>query len=64
MRQLYDGLSKSELQIFLFDDKSADNLGIVPDLNTQLIGKGKSGFNHFYFVSPKSDEEIDNAVDV
>lgn len=52
----YEGISKSELQVFLFDDKAADKLGIVPDLNEELIQEGKSGFNPFYFVSPKSEE--------
>ncbi|MPM25206.1 hypothetical protein SDC9_71696 [bioreactor metagenome] len=57
LHEAYNDISKSELQIFLFDDELASDLGITPDLNTDLISEGKSGFNPFYYVPPKDEGE-------
>ena len=50
LHEVYKDIQKSELQIILFDDENASDLGMVPDYNTDLLGKGKSGFNPYYIV--------------
>lgn len=50
----YTDLQKSEMQIILFDDEDASNLGLTPDYSINLLGEGKSGFNPFY-MPPKED---------
>ena len=53
MHEVYKNLQKSELQIILFDDENASNLGITPDYNTDLLSEGKSGFNPYYIMTQK-----------
>jgi len=59
LNEAYKGISKSELQIFIFDDEIASDLGIAPDVITNLISEGKSGFNPFYYMPPKNEETSD-----
>ena len=60
LHQVYKDFSKSELQIILFDDKDASDLGITPDFNTNLLDNGKSGFNPFY--TPPKEESVDSTL--
>ena len=46
----YRKVDKSCLQIIMFDDKTPDRLGLIPDRSENLIGEGKSGFNPFYYA--------------
>ncbi len=54
LHEAYKDISKSEMQIILFDDEDASNLGLTPDYDTNLLGDGKSGFNPFY-MPPKEE---------
>lgn len=63
LHEAYDGIEKSDLQILLFDDEDASDLGIAPDLNTNLLGEGKSGFNPFYYVPPKDEERDEDTAE-
>lgn len=56
LHEAYKDIQKSELQIILFDDEDASDLGIIPDYNTDLLSEGKSGFNPFY-MPPKEKTE-------
>jgi hypothetical protein len=60
LHEAYNDIQKSEFQIILFDDEDAANLGIIPDLNTDLLGEGKSGFNPFYYMPPTDEQESDS----
>jgi hypothetical protein len=62
---IYKYVDKSELQIILFDDKSADRLGLTPDEFTDLLGEGKSGFNPYYYapVTEEDEEESKESSD-
>jgi hypothetical protein len=48
LEEFYKEVSKSDVQIFMFDDKEPSLLGIVPDYCEQLKTEKKSGFNPFY----------------
>lgn len=48
LEEFYKEVSKSDVQIFMFDDKEPSLLGIVPDYCEQLKTEEKSGFNPFY----------------
>ncbi len=48
LESVYHDIDKSELQIIMFDDEDAEDLELVPDSNTNLIEKNKTGFNPFY----------------
>lgn len=56
LHEAYKTIQKSAFQIILFDDENATDLGITPDLNTNLLDDGKSGFNPFYVVQPNDQE--------
>lgn len=62
LEEIYKYVDKSELQIIMFDDKSADRLGLTPDEFTDLIGEGKSGFNPFYFAPITEEETVDTEI--
>ena len=56
IHEVYNTLNAEQLQIIMFDDEEPSDLGIVPNLNVNLIGDGKSGFNPFYLApSPSVD---------
>ena len=63
LHEAYKDIQKSEMQIILFDDEDAANLGITPDYNTDLLDGGKSGFNPFYMppkeVLENTPEEVE-----
>ena len=46
--KFYDIISKSDVQIFMFDDKEPELLGIMPDNLEYLRVEDKTGFNPFY----------------
>lgn len=48
IEEFYHDVSKSDMQIFMFDDKEPSLLGIVPDHYEQLKTHDKTGFNPFY----------------
>ena len=50
LQEAYRKVDKSCLQIIMFDDKTPDRLGLIPDRSENLIGEGKSGFNPFYYA--------------
>ncbi len=56
LHEAYNGIEKSDLQIILFDDEKATNLGIKPDYETDLLTEEKTGFNPFYHVSQEGNE--------
>lgn len=56
LEEVYNGLEKSSLQIIMFDDKSPERLGLIPDKYSDLLGDGKSGFNPFYYAMDKEEE--------
>ena len=47
----YKEISKHDVQIFMFDDKDPELLGIKPECCEQLRTSDKTGFNPFYFGS-------------
>lgn len=59
LHEVYKDIRKSELQIILFDDEDALDLGITPDCNTNLLSEGKSGFNPFY---TPPEENVDSTL--
>ena len=60
LHETYSILQYSDLQIILFDDKDAADLGLTPNISTNLIGEGKSGFNPFYYQPPNTDDNSFN----
>lgn len=60
LHEVYKDIRKSELQIILFDDEDASDLGITPDYSTDLLGKGKSGFNPFYTPPKEQSNSTSN----
>ena len=48
IEEFYHCVSKSDVQIFMFDDKEPSLLGIEPDHCEQLRTQDKTGFNPFY----------------
>lgn len=56
IHEAYKSLNTSQLQIIMFDDEDATDIGITPNTSTNLIGIGKSGFNPFY-QAPIVDNE-------
>lgn len=63
LHEAYSGIEKSEFQIVIFDDEVAANLGIIPDLNTDLLGQGKSGFNPFFYKLSNAKQENESKQD-
>lgn len=57
LHELYKDLPKNELQIIMFDDENASDLGIAPDYSTDLLDNGKSGFNPFYIARKEEKEQ-------
>lgn len=55
---VFSDLTPSDLQIFMFDDKSPESLGIVADNVVNLVNANKSGFNPFY-QKPKDEVSPD-----
>lgn len=60
LHQAYKDIQKSDMQVILFDDEDASNLGITPDFCTDLLGKEKSGFNPFYTPAKGVSEDTAN----
>lgn len=59
LHKAYEGIEKSDLQIILFDDEDAADLGISPDCSSELLDKNKSGFNPFYvFTNSKESASM------
>lgn len=48
LEKFYEDISKSDVQIFMFDDKEPELLGVMPDHVECLRTKEKTGFNPFY----------------
>ena len=48
LEKFYKQVSKSDVQIFMFDDQDPESLGIVPDHKELLKMDNKTGFNPFY----------------
>lgn len=48
LEKFYENVPKSDVQIFMFDDKEPALLGIKPDYLEQLRTEDKTGFNPFY----------------
>ena len=46
--KFYGIISKSDVQVFMFDDIAPELLGIMPDHCEKLRTEGKTGFNPFY----------------
>lgn len=46
--KFYEVISKRDVQIFMFDDKEPELLGIIPDNLEYLRVEDKTGFNPFY----------------
>lgn len=46
--KFYKGISKNDIQIFIFDDKEFGNLGLDVDKFNELKNEYKTGFNPFY----------------
>jgi hypothetical protein len=51
LKQFYEGVSKKDLQIFMFDDEDHEDLSIIPDHYENLVDENKSGFNPFFYES-------------
>lgn len=49
IEEFYHFVPKSDVQIFMFDDKEPSLLGIEPDHCEQLRTQDKTGFNPFYY---------------
>ena len=49
IEKFYENIPKSDLQIFMFDDKNPELLGIMADHCEPLKTDDKTGFNPFYF---------------
>ena len=49
LEKFYENIPKSDLQIFMFDDKKPELLGIMADHCEPLKTDNKTGFNPFYF---------------
>lgn len=48
LEKFYENVPKSDVQIFMFDDKEPELLGIVPEYCEPLRTENKTGFNPFY----------------
>ena len=48
LKKFYENVSKNDVQIFMFDDKEPELLGIVPDHSEPLKTENKTGFCPFY----------------
>lgn len=48
LKKFYENVPKSDVQIFMFDDKEPELLGIVPEYCEPLRTENKTGFNPFY----------------
>lgn len=51
-----DDIGKDKLQIFMFDDKEYETLSLQPENFENLVLKGKSGFNPFYYISTNENK--------
>lgn len=60
LHEAYRDIQKSDMQVILFDDEDASNLGIIPDLCTDLLNEEKSGFNPFYTPAKGTSEDTTN----
>lgn len=60
--EAYRDISKSDIQIILFDDETASDLGLEPDYNTNLLANNKSGFNPFYIPPQKDTQDTSDGV--
>ena len=49
LEKFYENIPESDLQIFMFDDKKPELLGIMADHCEPLKTDNKTGFNPFYF---------------
>ena len=49
LEKFYEDVPKDDVQIFMFDDKKPELLGIIPDYSEPLKTENKTGFNPFYF---------------
>lgn len=49
IEKAYEEIKKENLQIFIFDSKDYDKLGITPSHDCNLVSEGKTGFNPFFF---------------
>lgn len=54
-----EDIGKENLQIIMFDDKEYDALSLKPDYQSNLVSKGKSGFNPFFFSESNDVMEED-----
>ncbi|GAB6494062.1 hypothetical protein OA45_02537 [Bacillus sp. UMTAT18] len=46
--KFYEDVSKNDIQMFIFDDKEFENLGLDVDIFAELKNDYKTGFNPFY----------------
>jgi len=58
-----DGIGKDKLQIFMFDDEEYETLSLQPENFENLVSKGKSGFNPFYYA-PTSENEFEISEEI
>ena len=58
----YSDIAKTDLQVFIFDDKDAASLDITPDYTYNLVNEQQSGFNPFYHKpvekTPSDGEDV------
>ena len=54
-------IGKDNIQIFLFDDKDYNDIGLIPNQAENLVTEEKTGFIPFY--TPPQDEEQENNIE-
>lgn len=59
INKAYEEIGKENLQIFMFDDEEHTTLALQPERSENLVNDGKSGFNPFYYLDSKNEEETD-----
>lgn len=66
LKKIFSDIKTSELQIFMFDDESFEDMSIQPSHEENLVNENKTGFNPFYHekkVIADKEEEEKNEVD-
>ncbi|MGN1152962.1 MAG: hypothetical protein ACI4S3_02955 [Candidatus Gastranaerophilaceae bacterium] len=56
-------IGKENIQIFLFDDKDYNDIGLIPNQAEDLVNKEKTGFIPFYIPPQNEDREPKDRMD-
>ena len=54
LQHFYKIVKIDDLQIFMFDDETYEDLSIIPNHYEDLVNDNKSGFNPFFFEVKKN----------